>query len=144
MARSSYLRQKPLTVTQQRYFLTTTFSHFRAETTWNELRCVGEIRPSPLSDTYTIQITYKVPGHPKVHVISPQLRLAPGYDRLPHVFSGNELCLYLAGEWRADMRISDFIIPWISLWLRFYEFWLATGSWEGGGTHPDFPQHQQR
>jgi len=142
MARNNYLRQKPLTLVQQRYFLSATFAHLHTETTRDELRCVGMLRPSPLSDTYTI--SYKVADRPKVHVIRPQLRLAPGCERLPHVFAGNELCLYLAGEWRPDMRIADFIIPWISLWLRFYEFWLATGSWEGGGTHPNAPQHQPR
>jgi hypothetical protein len=28
------------------------------------------------------------------------------------------------------------ILPWTSLWLYFYELWLVTGQWMGGGKHP--------
>ena len=44
-------------------------------------------------------------------------------------------CLfYPAGrEWRSDMKIATSIVPWLSLWLYYYEVWLATGEWEGGG-----------
>ena len=45
-------------------------------------------------------------------------------------------CLYSERQWRPDLRISEYIIPWIYVWLRFYEVWLATGYWEGGGTGP--------
>jgi hypothetical protein len=142
MGRSSYLRQRPLTLIQQRYFLTARFPDFLVQIVRNQLRCVGKFRPSAISDEYTVELLYKIPGNPKVHVLLPKLRLASGCDRLPHVFKGNELCLYLEGQWRPDMRISHYIIPWISAWLRFYEVWLATGFWEGGGTHPDWPQHK--
>jgi hypothetical protein len=37
--------------------------------------------------------------------------------------------------------VADYIIPWISCWLYFYEVWLATGTWIGGGTHPEKPEH---
>jgi len=29
------------------------------------------------------------------------------------------------------------ILPWTSLWLHFYEIWLVTGVWHGGGEHSD-------
>lgn len=144
MVWNSYPRQRPLTLVQQRYFLEITFPHFLVRTTRKELHCVGTIKPSPMSDTYKVELTYKIPLRPKVHVLGPVLRLATGCDRLPHVFDGDELCLYVSGDWRPDMKISHFIVPWISVWLRFYEFWLATGSWEGGGTHPNAPQHKSR
>jgi hypothetical protein len=35
------------------------------------------------------------------------------------------------------MRISEYIVPWISLWLFFYETWLITGEWLGGGHEPN-------
>lgn len=28
------------------------------------------------------------------------------------------------------------IVPWTSLWLYFFEDWLATDEWKGGGKHP--------
>ena len=133
MARSRYVREKPLTLAEQGYFLKATFPGFRVETMRSELRCVGELRPTSTSDSYTIQLIYKIPTRPEVHVINPPLRLAPGCSRLPHVFDGNELCLYVDGEWRPDLRISHFVVPWISEWLSFYEDWLATGEWLGGG-----------
>ena len=144
MARNRCIRQRPLTPIQQWYFLSVMFPQFRAKHTRNELQCVGELQPTDISDIYTIELTYKVPTRPKVHVLEPKLQLAPGCERLPHVFDGNELCLYLAGEWRPEMRIAHAIIPWISAWLYFYEVWLATGSWEGGGTHPNALQHKSR
>ena len=33
---------------------------------------------------------------------------------------------------RKDL-ISDTIIPWVADWLLYYELWLATGEWLGGG-----------
>ena len=53
--------------------------------------------------------------------------------------NGNEyinLCLYYPGEWNSTMNISDTIIPWISEWLYYFEFWSITGKWCGGGKHP--------
>ncbi|HYM07249.1 MAG TPA: hypothetical protein VE377_25720 [Candidatus Dormibacteraeota bacterium] len=36
------------------------------------------------------------------------------------------------------MRLSHSIIPWLALWLMFYEMWRATGEWYGGGiSHGD-------
>ena len=40
------------------------------------------------------------------------------------------------------MYVADFIPPWVSTWLYFYEVWYATGNWHGGGTHPDKPEHR--
>jgi hypothetical protein len=31
------------------------------------------------------------------------------------------------------MLLADSIVPWASEWLFFYEFWLVTGEWDGGG-----------
>lgn len=45
-----------------------------------------------------------------------------------------ELTPYHHGtEWNSGMLIANTIIPWASGWLFFYEFWLATGQWFGGG-----------
>jgi hypothetical protein len=89
-----------------------------------------------MCDTYTVEINYEVPKRPSVHVLHPELRLAEGKTALPHVFPGNALCLHLNCDWRPDQRISDFIIPWISVWLYFYEVWVVTREWLGGGHEP--------
>lgn len=136
MARNRYVRQRPLTLAQQGYSLRTTFPDFRVETRRDELRCVGKLRPTLTSDSYVVELVYRISERPKVRVISPPLRLAPGCTRLPHVFPENELCLYLKPEWRPDLHISRYVVPWISEWLSFYEDWLATGQWFGGGHEP--------
>lgn len=41
-------------------------------------------------------------------------------------------------EFNVYKLLADTIIPWTVEWLYFYELWLATGEWLGGGEHPDF------
>lgn len=136
MGRNRYVRQKPLTLTEQAYFIKTSFRGFRTAIKNGELRCVGELRPTSTSDCYTIEIFYRIPVRPRIRVLSPELRLAQGCKRLPHVFAGNQLCLYLGGEWRPDLAISRLMIPWVSEWLAYYEDWLVTSEWFGGGHEP--------
>jgi len=97
-----------------------------------ELTWVGQLRPSPSSEGYTVKIAYRLGERPVVTVLSPDLRSRNG-ERLPHVFSGEKLCLYRAryGEWNSSMSLAGIIIPWTSLWLFYYEVWLATGEWCG-------------
>jgi hypothetical protein len=34
------------------------------------------------------------------------------------------------------MFLADTILPWAVEWLAYYEIWLATGVWYGGGEWP--------
>jgi hypothetical protein len=95
----------------------------------------GDLRPNSLSRDYTVQIRYHPGGHPEVRVENPQLDERPG-ESLPHVYSDGTLCLYREGEWSSVMLIADSVVPWTSEWLLFYEIWLATGDWHGGGDWP--------
>jgi hypothetical protein len=38
-----------------------------------------------------------------------------------------------SGEWTNRKLIATTIIPWLMLWLLYYELWHATGIWQGGG-----------
>lgn len=66
--------------------------------------------------------------------------LAQG-ERIPHVYQQKptRLCLYLpgTGQWSSDKWILKTIAPWAVLWLYFFEDWLATEEWKGGGMHPE-------
>jgi hypothetical protein len=137
MGRNRFFHQRLLTPAEQACFLKAKFPSFRILSVRTHLKCVGTLRPTPMSDSYTVEITYSVPTRPRVRVLRPELRLAAGKSRLPHVFDGNELCLHLAGDWRADQQIAEFIVPWASLWLAFYEFWALTGEWLGDGREPN-------
>ncbi len=98
------------------------------------------LQPTPLSRLYRIKLIYNINKNPEVYVLYPeQLELYPGKVKLPHVYSTKKqnLCLYFphANEWRKGMMVAKTIIPWASEWLQFYEIWLATGEWLGGGVH---------
>jgi hypothetical protein len=137
MGLSKHVWQKPLTPAEQAYFLKLQFPGFRVLTARNELHCVGALQPTATSAVYKVELRYRPPSlRPRVRVLEPPLRLAPGRNKLPHVFDGNELCLHILEDWRPDQRIAEFIIPWISFWLVFYEFWTLTGEWLGGGHEP--------
>lgn len=97
-------------------------------------------KPSPLSREYQLRIVYKQGCTPQVFVDSPDLtELAQG-DNLPHVYQQQptQLCLYLpgTGQWTAEKWIVKSIIPWAVLWLYYFEDWLVTREWKGGGKHP--------
>jgi hypothetical protein len=34
------------------------------------------------------------------------------------------------------MLLDRTIVPWAVLWLYFFEEWLRSGEWLGGGEHP--------
>jgi hypothetical protein len=34
------------------------------------------------------------------------------------------------------MRIDNTIVPWAILWLFYFEEWLSSDEWKGGGEHP--------
>ena len=96
----------------------------------------GIVQPTPLSEDYRARIEYNFNCHPVVRILSPALQLVPGASELPHTYKDDDLCLYYPknGEWRSEFMIADYIVPWITMWLFFYEIWLATGEWRGGGT----------
>jgi hypothetical protein len=110
----------------------------------DRLRWTVRLRPTPLSVTYTVLIDYRSGHCPRVVVIDPPLEIPDG-KTLPHVFPGDELCLFYGTEFdgRKDL-IADTIVPWISEWLYFYELWLTTGEWHGGGVHPDSSSRSRR
>lgn len=108
------------------------FPRFSAWIKNGELISVGELQPTPLSDTYRVRIKYRVGKTPQVHVLSPALMRPDGVS-LPHVYPGERLCLHLPKEWTNDHSLGRHLIPWIAEWLFFYESWIATGSWLGGG-----------
>jgi hypothetical protein len=71
------------------------------------------------------------------------VRLADG-RKLPHVYSEDpvELCLFRPRyfEWDESVPLDRTIVPWIYLWLFYFEEWLISDQWKGGGEHPE-PHH---
>lgn len=98
------------------------------------------VRPTTLSREYVIRITLQKGGPPKAFVIEPDIQILAGERQIPHVYRNPlRLCLYLPGsnEWLGSMRIDKNFVPWVATWLFYFEEWLASDEWKGGGEHPD-------
>jgi hypothetical protein len=106
------------------------------------------LRPRPLSDEYLVRIEYRRGRFPRVYVEAPSLCDREG-KRPPHVYADNDgtlhLCLFDPDqhEWSGADRIAETIVSWALEWLFFYEDWLTTGEWKGGGRHP-LPKKEKR
>lgn len=110
-----------------------------------------ESQPTPLSRSYKVRINYHLDEKPEILVTEPNLIALAGDRRLPHVYQQDPplLCLYRGknGDWTPRMRIDETIVPWTALWLFYFEDWLATNEWKGGGEHPekiDESRHRRR
>lgn len=141
-----FYNDKTLSIIDQDQKIKEKFPQFVRNGNYKEGVWIGDLQPTKWSNRYKIKITYKNKKSPKVVVISPKLLLAKGKNHLPHVYSKNELCLFLPRkkEWTPDKFIADTIIPWASLWLFYYEDWRYTGNWKGGGKHPNKKQHTKQ
>ena len=97
---------------------------------------LGTLVPAEYTATYELVIDHQIGKSPLVYVARPRLQLLDG-QALPHVYPLNTLCLFLGNrEWHQSIPIADTLVPWASEWLLFYELWLVTGEWLGGGEHP--------
>lgn len=134
-------RRKPLTAAQQ-------FVNLRANPV---CRGCGVLRvrrftwryaatPLPLSRVYDIRIEFEEGGTPETFVDGPDLQMLSGGRRIPHLYRQMppKLCLYLpkAYEWQSWMRLDQTVVPWATLWLFYFEEWLGSDDWKGGGMHP--------
>jgi hypothetical protein len=103
------------------------------------LQWLYRVSPSAISREYDTRLEFRQGDVPRTYVDAPDLvELASGRT-LPHVYeqSPPQLCLYLprTSEWQPWLRLDQTIIPWTALWLYYFEDWLATGEWRGGGEH---------
>lgn len=133
-------KRQGLTAAQQLLILRGSKSPGTGSLRNEKLRWTFSAQPLPLSRQYRIGLTYRPNKPPRVYVLEPDLRLLTNGRPIPHVYSQApvSLCLYYpkAQEWSPAMKLSETIIPWSFLWLFYFEDWLATGEWNGGGRHP--------
>jgi hypothetical protein len=104
--------------------------------------------PSPIGREYDIRIEFKRGSRPEIFVDRPDLHALAGGQRIPHLYQQKppRLCLYLPQtcEWQSWMRLDQTLVPWTTLWLFYFEEWLASGDWKGGGMHPDEDDNRDR
>lgn len=122
------------------------------------VRWEGTLQPTPVSREYQVVIKYTI-NHPPVCVVkSPDLLALAGDRKIPHTYQnqtgirGTQLCLYLpvvkqknkVSEWQSTMFLASTILPWASMWLLYFELWLSSGKWEGGGVeHEDIDGNER-
>lgn len=125
-------------VGHQAFALRTALPHACIRLDRNTLTATASIQPTAASRRYSVRIRYSYGGVPKVHVLAPELVLHRTAKVLPHTYSDNTICLHLPGQWRPTMLLANTTVPWTSEWLYYYEIWLITGQWHGGGLqdHP--------
>ncbi len=102
------------------------------------LVCRGSLKPLDICGRHTVRIEYRVGQNPSAWVDGlpgPNGEASP--RKIPHRYRDGSICLFYGREWTADKAIAQTIVPWLLEWLVFYEGWLATGEWQGGGTHPE-------
>lgn len=103
---------------------------------------IGKIQPTPLSRIYTVVVKFRMWEPPQVWIIGDELQNLDSPD-FPHKYEIDidkkmvRICLYRYQEFNTYKFLSKTIIPWTIEWLYFYEIWLATNEWCGGGEHPD-------
>lgn len=134
----SFGRRKVLSVHEQFGRMRLTYPNFRSRIQGGVLVVEGDISPTHRSLDYRVRIEYRAGEPPEITVLEPPLKPREEGGRLPHVYPGEKLCLYLpnAGEWTPDMSLAHTIVPWIADWLFYYEVWHVTGEWLGGGVEP--------
>ena len=144
MARNkTYFRTPPQTLIQQKIALKLSYPDSKVEISDGILRFSGRIKPSALSKEYEVLILYDGKKNPDAWIFGDELE---GLDRenFPHKYSiepekkSVRVCLFYpkAKEWSKNRTIASTIVPWLVEWLYFYELWLITGEWLGGGIHP--------
>jgi hypothetical protein len=105
------------------------------------------VRPTPVSRKYAIQIRFQRGGTPQVFVTEPDISALANGRPIPHVYRDPlHLCLFLprAKEWDGTMRIDQTFVPWTEVWLYYFEEWLASDDWKGGGKHAPAPRNRKK
>lgn len=137
-------REKPLSLVAQHLMLVRTWPGGRGfiapSSEGRRLRWYQTIRPHVLCGRYEIELRYAENHLPVILVRAPNIQLLAGDRRLPHVYPSVDglpsLCLWWKGDWKPSRPVATTIIPWAAEWFWFFEQWLASGEWMGGGTHP--------
>ena len=68
------------------------YPQFKTSILKDSLSVKGVIKPTPRSSAYHFKLRYYVGKRPKVKIIKPELKRNFKNDKIPHVYSGNELC----------------------------------------------------
>lgn len=132
-------RNKAKSISEQISVIKSKYPQFESKFfSYNGLIVSGVLQPTARSEKYQFKLKYYLDCSPKIKIISPALQKNSKNEDIPHIYPGENLCLYQPKyrEFKNTDLLAETIIPWTSLWLYYYELWLVTDEWHGGGEHP--------
>ena len=146
--KSKQARKKGFSASKQFEKLKQAFPHLKVlKQKGNHFEVVVKLRPTTASRVYDVKVCFNKYQGVSVYVVNEKLEVARNRKKLPHVYSHEEqkLCLYSwkKRQWTKEKLISSTIIPWASEWLEFYELWLISGQWLGGG-HDEYGDFEEK
>jgi len=108
------------------------YNFFKCYIDKNVLYCLGNYKPTELSDTYSYFLKYDGINKPSVYMTSPKIEYSDDIHMYP---KDRSLCLYHKTDlmWKPHRHVYKTIIPWTHEWIVFYELYNITGKWE----HPE-------
>lgn len=96
------------------------------------------LKPTEESQSYKLRISACV-GSTIVNIypVEPLIQQTVNGRKVPHMYYDGSLCLFYSdyNEWKYSDSWADTLVPWACLWLYYYEIWLITDEWLGGGIH---------
>ena len=100
-----------------------------------------DAKPSDFSRVYKVLLIWDFTQNaPKVYILNEEVLEVSKIKNIPHIYDKEkvQLCLYHPSyqEFSSSMSLCETIIPWTNLWISYYEEWLYSGEWKGGGEHP--------
>lgn len=107
-----------------------------------------DAKPTELSKTYKVLIIFHIDNYsPDVFVLNKDIWEVSKSKSIPHLYDHKKirLCLYYPSynEWNTNMPLCNTIVSWTYLWLYFYEEWLYSNKWKGGGIHPESSKEEE-
>jgi hypothetical protein len=135
----SRIKQKDRSLAEQVYLMKIRHPLFATNfSSHSSIKIAGVLQPTSRSNNYHFVLIYNLKEDPKIKIVSPTLQKNSKGDNIPHLYAGENLCLYRPKycEFSRTDFLGDTIIPWTSLWLYYYELWHLTDEWRGGGEHP--------
>lgn len=137
----AYHWKRKLTLIQHKIALARSYPESFCELKRNVLTWRATIRPTALSEEYRVILSFNEHQAPKIFVQGQALK-GLAKSNFPHKYEIDEVhkrvrvCLYLPSELDYGQPFSETLVPWTAEWLFYYEIWLATEDWRGGGHHP--------
>lgn len=139
-----YYANSSLTLIQQKVALCSVYKGSNCSIDKKKKRLIwnSKVKPTALSKEYMVVLVYSLGKSPKVWVIGDELEKLDDTN-FPHIYDIDvenkmvRICLYRYSEFSSSKLLAKTIIPWTIEWLYYYELWLATGEWLGGGAHPE-------